>query len=336
MATRSESPILLQETKPLLAVGADLRTNLNILVTGLTSSGKSALVNAFLGKKHGERGAAEEGEDIDEGCTKHVQGRASTRDDQSGITIWDTPGLMDGSAKEKEYLEEIQCFWKQKNSNDLVIYCVRANTRMVDEKDNKDVKAMIMLKKKFGQDFWKNAVIALTFANNIELVMPSWRDIDDPKEKKAKFNAKIEQYEEQIHDNMIKHVRVKKEIVKRIPVVPAGHQCTPSGLLGDDWFSNLFMKCLETVPTCGGQASASSNEIILQEDFIPAEQLKFQKEYARNGGLIGLLGGPLSLVTIPLGRWTGGMYGEAEYIKQLKRTRDLKISSSSSVCKSCN
>ena len=336
MATRSESPILLQETKPLLAVGADLRTNLNILVTGLTSSGKSALVNAFLGKKHGERGAAEEGEYIEEGCTKHVLGRASTRDEQSGITIWDTPGLMDGSAKEKEYLEEIQCFWKRKNSNDLVIYCVKANTRMVDRKDNEDVKAMIMLKTKFGQDFWKNAVIVLTFANDIESIMPIWRKVKDPKERKAKFDAKIEQYEEQIHKSMIKHVGVKKKIVKRIPVVPAGHQCMRSGLLGNDWFSNLFTKCLETIPTSAGQVSASSNEIILQEDFIPAELLKLQKVYAKNGGLIGLLGGPLSLITIPLGWWTGGKYGEAEYIKQLKMTRDLKISPSSSVCKSCN
>ena len=53
--------------------------------------------------------------------------------------------------------------------------------------------------------------------------------------QKTKFNAKIEQYKEQTHDNMIKHVRVKKEIVKRIPVVPAGHQCMRSSLLGSDW-----------------------------------------------------------------------------------------------------
>ena len=321
--------------------------NLNILITGLTGSGKSSLTNAFLGKKAGKTGAVKEGEDIEEGCTKQVQGRGSFRNQQSGITIWDTPGLMDGSAKEKQYLEEMKCFWKRKNSYDLVIYCVEANTRFVVGKDNNDVKAMIMLRKKFGQDFWKNAVIVLTFANNIESIMPSWRDIDDPKEKKAKFHTKIEQYEEQIHDNMIKHVRVKKEIVKRVPVVPAGHQCMPSGLLGKDWFSNLFMKCLETIPTRAGQATflghnrdriverggASSNEIILQEDFIPAELLKLQREYAKNGGLIGLLGGPLGLITIPLGWWTGGMYGEAEYIKQLKRTRDLPSFSVNRSCK---
>ena len=324
-------------------------TNLNILITGLTGSGKSSLTNAFLGKKDGESGAAKEGEAIEEGCTKQVRGRGSVKNQQSGIKIWDTPGLMDGTTKEKQYLEEMKCFWKRKNSYDLVIYCVRANPRFVDGKDNNDVKAMIMLRKKFGQDFWKNAVIALTFANNIESIMPSWRDIDDPKEKKDKFNAKIEQYEEQIHDNMIKHVRVKKEIVKRVPVVPAGHQCTPSGLLGSDWFSNLFMKCLKTIPTSAGQATflghnrdriverggASSNEIILQEDFIPAELLRLQKEYAKNGGLIGMLGGPLSLITIPLGWWTGGMYGEAEYIKQLKRARDLNISPNFSVRRSC-
>ena len=315
-------------------------TNLNILITGLTGSGKSSLANAFLGKKRGDRGAAKEGDDIQEGCTEHVRGRASHRSHQSGITIWDTPGLMDGSDKEKQYLKEMKVFWKRKNSYDLVIYCVKADTRFVDGKDNNDVKAMITLKKKFGQDLWKNAVIVLTFANNIESIMPSWRDIKDSKEKKAEFNVKIEHYEDRIHKNLIKHVKVKEEIVKRIPVVPAGHLCMPVGLEGGEWFSNLFKKCLKTIPTSAGQATflahnrdrivegggASTNQIILKEDFIPAKLLELQKDYAKKGGhigILGMLGGPLGIITIPLGWWTGGMYGEAEYIKQLQRARDL-------------
>ena len=60
------------------------------------------------------------------------------------------------------------------------------------------------------------------------------------------------------------------------------------------------MKCLKTIPTSAGKATllghnrdglverggASSNEIILQEDFIPAELLKFQKEYAKTEDLL--------------------------------------------------
>ena len=312
--------------------------NLNILITGLTGSGKSSLANAFLGKKHGERGAAKEGEDIEEGCTKHVRGRASAREEQSGITIWDTPGLIDGSAKEQEYLEEMQCFWKRKNRYDLVIFCIKAGTRFVLGKDNNDVKAMTMLNKKFGQEFWKNAVIVLTFANNIESNNPTWRSIPQA-EKEAKFEDKIKKFEVQIKENM-KYVGVKQESIDRIQVVPAGHRCIPSGLEGRKWFTNLFMKCLKTIPTSKGQASFLGHnldritiegefsscpqcDIILQEDFIPAELLRLRKEYARNGGLIGMLGGPLGLITIPLGWWAGARYGEAEYVRQLTRTRAL-------------
>ena len=87
-------------------------TNLNILITGLTGSGKSSLTNVFLGKKDGETGAVKEGEAIEEGCTKQVRGRGCVKNQQSGIKIWDTPGLVDGTAKEKQYLDEMKCLWK--------------------------------------------------------------------------------------------------------------------------------------------------------------------------------------------------------------------------------
>ena len=219
-----------------------------------------------------------------------------------------------------------------------MIFCIKAGTRFVIGKDNNDAKAMIMLNKKFGQEFWKNTVVVLTFANNIESNTPTWMSLTRA-EKKAKFKDKIRKFEIQIKENM-KHVGVKQDIIERIPVVPAGHQCISGGLEGPKWFTNLFMKCLKTIPSREGQASflghnldrvtiegeytsCSPTDIILQEDFIPAELLRLQKNYAKNGGLIGMLGGPLGLITIPLGWWVGAKYGEAEYIKQLTKTRAL-------------
>ncbi len=74
----------------------------NILITGLTGSGKSGLTNAFLGKKRGEEGFAAEGSDIKSRCTVRVEGRRVCREQPFSLKIWDTPGFKDGTIRSKK------------------------------------------------------------------------------------------------------------------------------------------------------------------------------------------------------------------------------------------
>ncbi len=94
----------------------------NILITGLTGSGKSGLTNAFLGKKRGEEGFATEGSDIRSRCTVRVEGRRACREQPFSLKIWDTPGLKDGTKEQEKYLKEMYTIWKRYSFGDLIIY----------------------------------------------------------------------------------------------------------------------------------------------------------------------------------------------------------------------
>ena len=101
--------------------------DVNILVTGLTGSGKSALVNALTGSGD----AAQEGAGVNRGCTLQVVGQTSDLQQQINIRVWDTPGLKDGTREDKKYLSEILCIWNRYRHKDLVIFCIEARPRYV-------------------------------------------------------------------------------------------------------------------------------------------------------------------------------------------------------------
>ena len=317
--------------------------HLNILITGVTGSGKSALTNAFLGQTEpGADGAAKEGHDIKTRCTERVEAKESKRVQQIGIKIWDTPGLKDGSGskEQKKYLDQIAVVRERYNPGDLVIFCIKADTRFVDGKDNMNVKIMIKLTKKFGKDFWKDVVIVLTFANTLETINPHWMLLS-PEDKTKEFKEKIKQYEEQIRSNMMNCVKIDPKIVKNMKVVPAGHYMIPGLPDRKYWFSTLWFQCLDAITTDqakaalvysyqgriseGDKSDGNPGRIVLTDDFLPEKLLEMKQRYQMRGGLLGMLGGPLGLVTIPLGMWGGELYGERVYKQEIKENVKTKI-----------
>ena len=79
------------------------------------------------------------------------------------IRLLDSPGLDDGTANNEKYLAEIRS--KITEKLDLVIFSVKMDdTRF--HRDDKDT--FKILTETFGKSLWKNAVIALTFANKVE------------------------------------------------------------------------------------------------------------------------------------------------------------------------
>ena len=319
---------LLEKQGKIMAVYENIR-DLNILITGITGSGKSTLVNAFLGHN-----IATEGHEISRRGTLGVKGIKSVREQKIGIKVWDTPGLMDGRKEQKRYLKEILVVWEKYQPGDLVIFCVKVDTRFVDGIENSNVQAMIKLKKKCGQEFWRKTIIVLTFANTIESLHPEWGN--NSSEHKAKqFQKIIHEYRKVIRKNLIDHVGVIQEIANKIKVVPAGHKRSPELLDRKHWFSTLWFQCLDSIPTEEGKATFvfhSRNQlvdetypgkkldrIVLTDDFVPERLLKLRTKYGIHGGLLGMLGGPLGVLTIPLGWWAGKRRGEVEYIEELRK-----------------
>lgn len=80
-----------------------------------------------------------------------------------GVVLWDSPGLQDGSFDEEKYLEDMG---KQLHEDlDVMIYCIKMDDKRFLKSEENSIHA---LTRKFGKDLWKNAVIALTFANNVK------------------------------------------------------------------------------------------------------------------------------------------------------------------------
>ena len=130
--------------------------HISILLTGKTGVGKSRLVNALVGQP-----VAQEGQKKDP-CTSTV---TSYMSDMEGIEvrIWDSPGLQDGTSNDELYLEDLTK--KLHQGMDVMIYCLKMDDRRFHEEDK---RAMRTLTRAFGKELWKNAVIALTFANNVK------------------------------------------------------------------------------------------------------------------------------------------------------------------------
>ena len=221
--------------------------SLSILLTGKTGSGKSTLANGIIGVK-----MAEEGASVQRSCTMEVQAY-TTKKGRIQVTVWDSPGLQDGTDNQETYLQSI----KDKCSKvDLTLYCIEiSKTRFVRGTDNPDVLAMNKLTEALGPEFWKNAIIVLTFANVLEVLhLSDWGKLSAKKKAKA-FETVIFEWESQIHTILEQDVHVPKEIVNKIKVIPAGHFSIRQLPDRDYWLSDLWFECMDTLPTPEAQGA---------------------------------------------------------------------------------
>ena len=303
---------------------SNAKKSISILVTGKTGSGKSTLINGILGLDVEGKKSAKEGHDL-EACTTKLE---AYQENKGGInvTIWDSPGLQDGTENQDEYLKEMEekCF-----DRDLTMYCIKiAELRLVSEND--EVRAMKKFTKAFGHDFWKTTIIVLTFANIFELIHKEWTYLPE-EDKPMVYKKKIQQWRERIREILTKDINVPSEIVKAIRIVPAGYYKEPDLPGYKFWLSNLLLHCIGTISTFEGQAALvimnayrfKKEEDATEEDFTnPIEQQPIfaamdikrgAKEAGRCGaavgaavGAVGLIAGPLGLITIPVFAAVGG------------------------------
>lgn len=293
--------------------------SLSILLTGKTGAGKSSLANALVGEQ-----VSPEGETLDAQTTEVSSLEATI----SGVavTIWDTPGLQDGTDQDEQYLRKIADKCK---GLDLVLYCTKMNDSRIREEDYEAIRKLTLA---FGEEVWLNAVFALTFANYVKPTVR--RRQQSPPDPKQYFLDHAVQWQTKLRE-VVEKANVSKEIVNQIPVVPVGYQTEPALPDRDDWLSSFWVTCLsrmkerakpallklnvkrlqaglERQPSVGGDSKVIP--IMSDDELVEEAVLRGGAGFAI-GALLGLTMGPVGMV---VGGAAGIAVGEGTFIANVR------------------
>ena len=127
--------------------------HLTIMTVGKTGVGKSTLINALVGTDVAETGYSE-------ATTMTVKKHSNISINDIPVTIYDTPGLYDGHARNDVYLSSMKAV---SHEVDLIIFCTPLSDPRFREEDGKTIEAIA----NSIPDFWQKAVVAFTFANTV-------------------------------------------------------------------------------------------------------------------------------------------------------------------------
>ena len=217
----------------------DESRTLSILFTGKTGVGKSSLANALVGRE-----VSPEGETLNPETLDVFNYKA----DIAGVdvTIWDCPGLQDGTSNEAEYLNKMATKCKEL---DLVLYCTRMDDTRIRDEDYETIKT---LTRAFGEGIWENAIFTLTFANEVRKAVrtrsrgQSGPSSAPPVDQKEFFLSRLSQWESKLKEALQK-AGVSQKIVGKTIVVPVGYQDNLSLPDRDNWLSKFWLTCLQRI-----------------------------------------------------------------------------------------
>lgn len=198
---------------------------LTVMTIGCYSVGKTTLLDAMF----------EVEEEQLEGNPRPFRQRSiKVNDEVIKLNIYDAPGLQDGQRQDFRYLKQI----KEKCPKiDLVIYC----TVMTEPTRPSEKITIAKFNAFFGESLWKNAVVALTFANNVE---PPNAEQDENKYFEVKLTTK-----KQILGQCFKELKI--DGFDLIPVIPVGSPKCLKLPLVENWKVEFFNASLGPCTTEG-------------------------------------------------------------------------------------
>ena len=233
------------------------KTEVKVVVTGVTGSGKSALINALCGTvpkenvEYDEEGKvieselpAKEGEQLShetQQVASYVAQKASLSDRLYTITVWDSPGLEDGTGGGLTYLEQLR---KDCGGDiDILLYCV--NVSIMKSVVDDMVQGITLVTQTLGADIWQHALIVLTFANMLENNIKEEALFDEKagEDTNHVFASRLDNWKHKIRSALVQG-GVPETIASGVLMEPAGDYLQPSLPDRPHWLGYLWLQFL--------------------------------------------------------------------------------------------
>lgn len=153
------------------------------------------------------------------------------------ITVFDSPGLADGQGKDEEYLNKIKA---QDIKFDLFLFCTEMNSTRFRNDDRETMRKLTQI---LGQQVWKNAVVVLTFANEVH---PSPTKKGNDVSEKQFFNNRFLDFKKKIKE-VLKELDVCEDTAVNVPFVPAGVLNEPRLPDRDNWLTAIWVAVFKRI-----------------------------------------------------------------------------------------
>lgn len=218
------------------------RERIRILACGRSGVGKSSLVNSLIGSeimKVGDPGAENfpESHQLLDRCTTDVDSHNISINGVV-VTVWDSPGLQDGTEDEEAYLNKMH---QACGDVDIVLYCLQITETRWSQTEE---KAMELLKNTFGVDFWKKAVLVLTKADMLQPREVTGKTTNE--ERKRYFLKMYEVLSDRFRIQLEKQ-GVPAEIASQVPAVATTSPMRPLLPNGKHFITEFWLACLERI-----------------------------------------------------------------------------------------
>ena len=158
------------------------------------------------------------------------------------ITVFDTPGLADGTGNDERYLRQIL---EKVKTVDLFLFCTDMTSRRFSDDD---ARTITKLTKTFGASLWDHALVVLTFANKVHLNAKE-KDhtvVDLDQQRISFFQKRIRDFQKKIQKVLLSG-GVHQEAMSNLPFVPAGEVTKPRLPDRENWLTALWIAAFKRI-----------------------------------------------------------------------------------------
>lgn len=254
------------------------KSEANILVFGVTGSGKSTLINSLCGavpqQKLSDPDSVQLPAKVGHRLKHETQQAMSyearstdvrTSDDECTsrkftVRVWDTPGFSDGTTNDRSYV--MQANVRCKDGIDLLLYCINMAKKkcIIDEM----VPGMRTVTEILGMEIWKHAIIVLTFANNVKPKRLSESEVA----KCQDFLDTVEHWRKKIQVALTR-AGVSQTMARNVAIEPAGHFRTPHLPDRPHWLGYLWLMVMNCIKDSAKiSILVNTQEYVVNSEFL--------------------------------------------------------------------